>query len=243
LTDRPERKEGASAPSSAFAAADPAPWLRDHILYQDDHTLVIDKPAGLAVHPGPRTPESLEALLPSLRLDRRNPPQAVHRLDRDTSGCLVLGRTSGAVKRLNALFAVGQVEKTYWAIVRGIPTEPEGIIDRALLKHNDRTGWRMVANPNGLAAVTHYRVLGQSDDAALLELQPKTGRTHQIRIHCALIGCPVMDDPIYGTGDGSAPHRLHARRIVIPAHAIDVTAPVPPEMAKVLERLGLAMPA
>ena len=234
--DHPMISRYPSAPD--MGTAGPIPSLHDRILYQDDHILVLDKPAGLAVHPGPRTPESLESYLPSLTLGSRRAPQPVHRLDRDTSGCLVLGRTSGAIKRLGALFAAGQVEKTYWAVVTGAPPRDEGVIDQHLSKHNDRSGWRMIADPKGLAAVTHYRVLTRAAGAALLELRPKTGRTHQIRIHCALLGCPVMDDPIYGTGDGTAPHRLHARRIVIPP--VDVTAPLPPEMVAILERLGLA---
>jgi tRNA pseudouridine32 synthase/23S rRNA pseudouridine746 synthase len=223
-------------------------WLVDSILYRDGDILVLNKPAGLAVHPGPKTPDSLEAFLPALAFGRRDPPQPVHRLDRDTSGCLVLGRTRRAIKRLSGLFAEGEVEKTYWAIVSGAPKDDEGVIERAIAKRNDPSGWRMVADRTGLVAVTPYRVLARGKAASLLELTPKTGRTHQIRVHCALLGCPVMDDPIYGTGDGrgdgNGPHRLHARRIVIPGKAdrpaIDVTAPLPADFAAILERLSLS---
>ncbi len=223
-------------------------WLVDSILYRDGDILVLNKPAGLAVHPGPKTPDSLEAFLPALAFGRRDPPQPVHRLDRDTSGCLMLGRTRSAIRRLSGWFAEGLVQKTYWAVVVGTPPASEGVIDRPLAKHNDRSGWRMVADPKGLAAVTRYRLLAAGNGASLLELRPETGRTHQIRIHCALLGCPVMDDPIYGTGDGrgdgNGPHRLHARRIVIPGKAdrpaIDVTAPLPADFAAILERLSLS---
>jgi len=236
-------REGASAPSSLLTATPPPSWLATAVLYQDDEVLVLNKPSGLAVHPGPKTPESLENYLPLLSLGRRSPPQPVHRLDRDTSGCLVLGRTRGAVKRLSALFATSQVEKTYWAVVTGAPAEAEGVVTTSIRKHNDHSGWRMVADDKGLRAETHYRVLASGKGAALLELHPKTGRTHQIRIHCALLGCPVMDDPIYGSGAGALPHRLHARRIVLPAGKaglpIDVNAPLPPETVEILQTLGL----
>ncbi len=195
------------------------------------------------MHPGPKTPESLEAFLPSLMFGRRDPPQPVHRLDRDTSGCLVLGRTRSAIKRLTGLLSEGRVQKTYWAIVSGGPKQDEGLIEQSIAKRNDPSGWRMVPDRTGLAAVTPYRVLARAKNASLLELTPKTGRTHQIRVHCALLGCPVMDDPIYGNGDGSSPHRLHARRIVLPARLegpeLDITAPLPTETRALLDKLGL----
>lgn len=247
VSRRPTRehrpREGASAPSSVSSTEAPA-WLLDRILYRDGDTLILDKPAGLAVHPGPKTPDSLEAFLPGLMFGRRDPPQPVHRLDRDTSGCLVLGRTRSAIKRLAGLFAEGRVAKTYWAIVAGGPNDEAGVIEQALAKRNVPGGWRMVADRTGLSAVTPWRVLARGRGASLLELTPQTGRTHQIRVHLALLGCPVLDDPIYGAGDGKAPHRLHARRIVLPgkgdAAAIDVTAPLPAETLAVMARFGLS---
>ncbi len=243
-------REGASAPSSvslrrAVTPIEPPEWLVERILFRDGDLIVLDKPVGLAVHPGPKTPDSLETFLPSLMFGRRDPPQPVHRLDRDTSGCLVLGRTRSAIKRLTGLFAEGKVQKTYWAIVTGGPREDEGVIEQAIAKRNDPSGWRMVPDRTGLTAVTPYRVLARGKGASLLELTPKTGRTHQIRIHCALLGCPVMDDPIYGSGNGQSPHRLHARRIVIPARlegpAVDVTAPAPAETLAVMEKFRLTV--
>jgi tRNA pseudouridine32 synthase / 23S rRNA pseudouridine746 synthase len=250
-TGHQQRREGASAPSSVsarapVAAVEPPAWLVERILLRDGDLIVLDKPAGLAVHAGPKTPESLEAFLPGLMFGRRDPPQPVHRLDRDTSGCLVLGRTRSAIKRLTGLFAEGKVAKTYWAIVAGGPKQDEGVIDQAIAKRNDPSGWRMVSDRTGLSAVTPYRALARGKTASLLELTPKTGRTHQIRVHCALLGCPVLDDPIYGKGDGRSPHRLHARRIVLPARLegpdIDVKAPLPPDFAELLASLGLRTP-
>ena len=256
VSRRPTRehrqREGASAPSSISARGpvtptEPPAWLVERIVFRDGDLIVLDKPAGLAVHPGPKTPDSLEAFLPSLMFGRRDPPQPVHRLDRDTSGCLVLGRTRSAIKRLTGLFAQGRVQKTYWAIVAGGPKQDEGVIEQAIAKRNDPSGWRMVPDRTGLSAMTAYRVLARGRTASLLELTPKTGRTHQIRIHCALLGCPVMDDPIYGKGDGHSPHRLHARRIVLPARmegpALDITAPLPAAMEALLDQLGLDAPA
>ncbi|HXP04660.1 MAG TPA: RNA pseudouridine synthase, partial [Stellaceae bacterium] len=169
------------------------------------------------------------------------PPALAHRLDRDTSGCLVLGRHPKALRRLGRLFAEGKVEKTYWAIVAGIPAEPNGVIDAPLKKETRRTGWRMEIDPAGQRAVTEYRVLGTADGRAWLELKPRTGRTHQIRVHCAALGCPVVGDTTYG-GPAGAPLQLHARAISIPLYparpAVEVTSPVPAHMLAALARLG-----
>jgi len=203
--------------------------------------LVIDKPAGTPVHAGPRGGPNLEAGFDALRFGLPRPPALAHRLDRDTSGCLVLGRHPKALRRLGRLFAEGKVEKTYWAIVAGIPAEPNGVIDAPLKKETRRTGWRMEIDPAGQRAVTEYRVLGTADGRAWLELKPRTGRTHQIRVHCAALGCPVVGDTTYG-GPAGAPLQLHARAISIPLYparpAVEVTSPVPAHMLAALARLG-----
>ena len=215
--------------------------LVDRILYRDGLMLVIDKPSGIAVHAGPRGGPSLEDGFGALRFGLPRPPALAHRLDRDTSGCLVLGRHSRALRRLGALFASGTVEKRYWAVVAGIPAEPQGVIDAPLKKQTRRTGWRMEIDPAGQHAVTGYRVLGAGEGRAWLELMPRTGRTHQIRVHCAALGCPVVGDTAYG-GPGGEPLQLHARAISIPLYparpAVAVTAPVPPHMLAALTRLG-----
>ena len=215
--------------------------LVERILYRDGLVLVIDKPAGIPVHAGPRGGPNLEAGFDALRFGLPRSPALAHRLDRDTSGCLVLGRHPKALRRLGALFAEGKVGKVYWAVVAGAPAEPRGIIEAPLKKETRRTGWRMAIDPAGQRAVTEYRVLATADGQSWLELRPKTGRTHQIRVHCAALGCPVVGDPTYG-GPGGQPLHLHARAISIPLYparpAIQVAAPAPPHMLAALIRLG-----
>jgi RluA family pseudouridine synthase len=198
------------------------------ILTIDAHVLILDKPAGLAVHPGPATPHSLAAHLIALRQGFVREPAPAHRLDRDTSGCLVLGRHPRALKKLAALFAEGKVAKTYWAIVDGAPADDAGEIDAPLAKVSTAAdGWRMVVAPHGKAAVTRWRVLDRGP-RSLVEFVPLTGRTHQIRVHAATLGTPVAGDPVYGTPTG--PLLLHARHVAVPygsGPALTATAPVP----------------
>jgi tRNA pseudouridine32 synthase/23S rRNA pseudouridine746 synthase len=170
-----------------------------------------------------------------------HPPALAHRLDRDTSGCLVLGRHRKALSRLGKMFQGGRVEKTYWAVAEGIPAEPAGRIDLPLAKLTPKSGWKMVVDrDNGQSAVTDYRVLGTAGGRAWIELHPRTGRTHQIRIHLAELGCPVVGDPVYGKG--GVPLHLHSRRVVLPLYpakaAIDATAPVPPHMKEAIAACG-----
>jgi len=212
------------------------------LIYRDGLMLIIDKPTGYAVHKGPKGGESLEDYFGALRFGLPRAPALAHRLDRDTSGCLVLGRHPKALRRLGRLFAEGKVEKVYWAIVAGVPAEPEGRIEMALAKQPRGTvGWRMVADPAGQQAVTEYRVLAAAEGRAWLELKPRTGRTHQIRVHCASLGCSVVGDPTYG-GPGGERLQLHARSIVLPLYPakppIAATAPVPPHMLAGLRQLG-----
>ena len=223
-----------------FAEAGPSDLLK-RVLYRDGLVLVIDKPAGIPVHSGPAGGPHLEHWFPLLRFGLPRPPALAHRLDRDTSGCLVLGRHPKALRRLGRLFAEGLVEKVYWAVVAGTPAEPAGRIETGLRKETRGTGWRVVVDPAGQKAITDYRVLGAADGRAWLELRPRTGRTHQIRVHCAALGCPVVGDPVYG-GPGGEPLQLHARAIALPLYPatppIAATAPVPPHMVEALRRLG-----
>lgn len=216
--------------------------LIDRVLYRDGLILVIDKPAGIAVHPGPGGAPDLESAFDQLRFGLPHPPALAHRLDRDTSGCLVLGRHPKALRRLGALFAAGKAEKVYWAVVDGLPPEAEGRIETALKKLTRSTGWHMMVDPAGQQAVTDYRVCGAAGGRAWLELRPRTGRTHQIRVHCAALGCPVVGDSAYGAGASREPMMLHARSIALPLYParppLSVTAPVPPHMAAALHGLG-----
>ncbi|MEI8393842.1 MAG: RNA pseudouridine synthase [Rhodospirillaceae bacterium] len=212
-----------------------------NLLYRDGLMLIIDKPAGLPVHAGPGGGANLEQYLDAFRFGLPTRPALAHRLDRDTSGCLILGRHRKALARLGKLFAAGRIEKTYWAVVQGTPPAEQGRIDLALAKRSTANrGWWMKPDPDGQAAITDYRVCGSGDGISWLELHPRTGRTHQIRVHCAEIGCPLLGDPIYGGArdTGGVPLHLHARSISVPLYpnkpAIVATAPIPAHLRKAL---------
>jgi tRNA pseudouridine32 synthase/23S rRNA pseudouridine746 synthase len=170
------------------------------VLYQDNAVIVIDKPAGVAVSRGRAGGPSVDDWLEALRQGKRHLPQPAHRLDADTSGCLALGRTKPAMAALGALFAGRAVEKVYWAVVEGGPSEDAGVIDAPLLKISSQAvGWRMVVDGTGQPALTRWRVLGRGEGVTWLELTPETGRTHQLRVHCASQGWPILADAMYGT--------------------------------------------
>lgn len=217
--------------------------LLERLLYRDALMLVIDKPAGLPVHKGPKGGPNLEDHLDALRFGLPRRPGLAHRLDRDTSGCLVLGRHRRALARLGRLFAEGAVEKIYWAVVQGAPSGSEGRVDLPLRKRNEARGWWMEAHPEGQPAVTGWRVLGRGGDLTWLECRPRTGRTHQVRVHCQALGCPVLGDPVYGGKEEPMPPlHLHARAIAVPLYpgrpAITVAAEPPPHMLAALRACG-----
>src|SRR5207302_10690820 len=161
------------------------------LLYRDGLMLVIDKPAGFAVHKGPKGGESLEDYFGALRFGLPRAPALAHRLDRDTSGCLVLGRHRKALAELGRLFKTGRIGKTYWAVVEGGPTEQEGRIDAPLGRKDASRGWWMKHDPQGHPAVTTWKVLGRGENLSWLALEPLTGRTHQLRVHCAEMGWAI----------------------------------------------------
>ena len=214
------------------------------LLYRDGLMLVIDKPAGFAVHRGPNGGESLEDHFGALRFGLPRAPALAHRLDRDTSGCLVLGRHRKALAALGRLFKAGQVGKTYWAVVEGAPEADEGRIDLALGRRDETRGWWMKPDPDGLPSVTTWKVLGRGDGLSWLALEPVTGRTHQLRVHCAEMGWPIVGDTIYGTSprSGAPALQLHSREIVVPIAKnkgpVRVTAPVPAHMRERLTACG-----
>ncbi|MFZ0020499.1 MAG: RNA pseudouridine synthase [Acetobacteraceae bacterium] len=206
------------------------------ILFRDARFVVLDKPFGLPVHPGPRGGASVEDWFPLLS-SRRHGPWLAHRLDADTSGCLLVALRRPALLAAQAEFAAGRVRKTYWAVVQGTPWVTHGTIDAPLAKRSTRGGWRMVVDPAGKRAITDWRMLGQEGALTWLELSPRTGRTHQVRIHCAVLGCPVVGDATYGDGPG----RLHllARGIALDLDPpVAATAPVPQHMRDALLRCG-----
>jgi tRNA pseudouridine32 synthase/23S rRNA pseudouridine746 synthase len=216
------------------------------LLYRDALMLVIDKPAGMAVHRGPKGGESLEDHFDALRFGLPRPPALAHRLDRDTSGCLALGRHRKALAELGRLFKSGAIGKTYWAVVEGSPQEEQGRIELPLGRKDATRGWWMKPDPQGQPAVTAWTVLGRFACAGLawLALEPTTGRTHQLRVHCAAMGWPVIGDTIYGHGPraGGPGLHLHARELVVPLYRnrppIRITAPVPAQMSERLRACG-----
>jgi tRNA pseudouridine32 synthase/23S rRNA pseudouridine746 synthase len=214
------------------------------LLYRDGLMLVLDKPAGFAVHKGPKGGESLEDYFGALRFGLPRAPALAHRLDRDTSGCLVLGRHRKALAELGRLFKAGRVGKTYWALVEGGPADDEGRIDLPLGRKDATRGWWMKHDPQGQPAVTTWKVMGRAGELAWLALEPLTGRTHQLRVHCAAKGWPILGDTIYGSAprSGGPGLQLHSREIVVPLYKnrapIRVSAPVPSHMQQLLHACG-----
>ncbi len=205
-------------------------------LFQGRRFVVVNKAAGLASHAGPRGGASVEDWFPLLSR-RKDGPWLAHRLDADTAGCLVVALRRAALIEAQAAFAEGRVRKTYWAVVQGGPAEEWGLVDLPLQKQSGPGGWRMVGDAAGQAARTEWRVRGRAEGLAWLELHPRTGRTHQVRAHCAALGCPLVGDAVYGGGAG----RLHllARAVEVPVDPpVRATAPVPPHMRAALAGLG-----
>lgn len=205
--------------------------LTDRVLFIDGEAIVIDKPSGLAVDPPRDGSPSLGDQLDDLRFGFRRLPLAVHRLDRDTSGCLLLARNPKALKRFAKAFEDRSVSKRYLGILAGIPAATEGTIDLALAKISSAAaGWRMIPARKGKPSITHWQVVAEAGGRALVEFRPETGRTHQIRVHAASgIGIPLLGDPVYGTPN--APRTmLHAAGLEVPRGAkapIAATAPLP----------------
>lgn len=221
--------------------------MQARLLYRDGLILVMDKPAGIAVHKGPKGGDNLEAHFEALRFGLPRSPALAHRLDRETSGCLVLGRHHKALTQLGLLFKQGKIGKTYWAVVAGGPEADEGLIDLPLARLDATRGWWMKVDPLGLPAQTRWKVLGRDEGFSFLALSPLTGRTHQLRVHCAAMGFSIFGDPIYGTSpcDGARLH-LHARAIEIPLYKnkepLRIEAPLPAHMEeKVSSLMDLAL--
>jgi tRNA pseudouridine32 synthase/23S rRNA pseudouridine746 synthase len=206
------------------------------ILFEDGESLVIDKPGGLPIERPRAGGRSLEDYLDDLRLGFMRPPVPVHRIDTDTSGCLLLARNPKALKRFARAFEERLVGKRYLGILAGVPAETEGTIDLALTKISSaEKGWRMILAKKGKESVTHWRLLAEANGRALIEFRPETGRTHQIRVHSASgLGIPLLGDPVYGDGKGAARTMLHAAGIEMPREGkppIIASAPLPADFA------------
>ncbi len=225
--------------------------LSDRILFVDGEALVIDKPPGLPVDTPRAGGDSVEARLEELKLGFRRPPTPMHRLDQDTSGCLLLARNPKARARFQREFEGGTVRKSYLAVVARELEEGEGLIDLPVAKvSSPSAGWRMVVDDTGKAARTRWRRIASAEGMSLVEFRPETGRTHQLRVHAARgLRAPIVGDPVYGTREQSPLSRmtladagmlLHAWRLAVPRdpkEPIDVTAPVPDRFGRWLDHL------
>jgi tRNA pseudouridine32 synthase/23S rRNA pseudouridine746 synthase len=202
------------------------------ILYGDKRCLVVNKPAGLPVYAGRAGGPSVEDFFPQWRRGRsvsKGGPWLVHRLDQDTAGCLVIALKKAFLLEAQEMFAQGRVQKTYWALVRGKWSAPEGVVEAPLAKVTQGHDWKMAVSEAGDRAVTAWRVLGTDGAVSLVEFTPRTGRTHQVRVHAAHMGHPIVGDAIYGGGAGRL--CLLARAISLPTDPpVSVIAPVPEHM-------------
>jgi 23S rRNA pseudouridine955/2504/2580 synthase len=226
--------------------------LQDCVLYMDDDVIVLNKPPGLAVQGGTGMADNhLDAMLDVLRFDASDRPRLVHRLDKDTSGVLLLGRSAAAASKLAAAFKSRAAQKCYWAVVVGVPKIKQGRIDAPLAKIAGRGGEKVeVDEDDGKHAITYYRIVDSAlRRAAWLELEPRTGRTHQLRAHCLLLDTPILGDGKYGGKEalieGSGVSRklhLHARAVRVPhprsKEILEIVAPLPRHMAATFEFFG-----
>jgi tRNA pseudouridine32 synthase/23S rRNA pseudouridine746 synthase len=221
--------------------------LEPLLIHRDASVLVINKPANIAVHKGFGDDDTLEKYFHQLQFGLPQTPHLAHRLDRATSGCLVLGRHRQALARLSHLFASQQVDKRYLAVVLGEMKQKEGSIDLKIAKKEQaKHRWWMKVDENGQEARTDYKVLSGNDRFTFVELSPKTGRTHQLRVHLAAIGHPILGEWIY-QGEAVMPKamlQLHASAITLPFHdkkpPIHAEAALPDHMKAVLEKEGLS---
>lgn len=228
--------------------------LEDRILFVDGEAIVLDKPEGLPVDTPRAGGDSIEARVDELRLGFKRPPVPMHRLDRDTSGCLLLARNPNAVKHFQKAFEQGEVSKIYLAVLDGKISGEEGLIDLPVAKISSaRGGWRMVVDKRGKASATRWRKIGEAEGQTLVQFSPLSGRTHQLRVHAARgLGAAIAGDPVYSLPDDAelggmvlpdSGMLLHSWRIVVPRGPklpVDVTAPVPDRFGRWLDFLDPA---
>lgn len=227
--------------------------LLKSVFYQDDDIIALNKPAGLAVQGGTKTTLHLDAMLDHLQFDAKDRPRLVHRLDKDTSGVLLLARTRTSAKYLTGLFNTRAVQKLYWALVVGAPNSPSGLIESPLAKGQGRGGEKMIVDTDdGKPAETAFRIIDKADNnVTWLELEPKTGRTHQLRIHCASIGAPILGDGKYGGKKAFIADMPNTRKIHLHARSLILTlpngttkkllAPLPADKLQTWQALGFSV--
>jgi 23S rRNA pseudouridine955/2504/2580 synthase len=247
LVEAPPSRRPAHRPQPADEA-----MLAAAILHRDEAVIVLNKPSGLAVQGGTATERHLDGLLEGLRFGSDERPRLVHRLDKETSGILVIARSAIAASFLTRAFREKTTRKTYWGIVVGLPKPRQGRIDLALAKTPGRGGERVRPDhEEGRHAITYYRVIESAGTrASWLALMPVTGRTHQLRAHCAAIGTPILGDAKYGAAaahlagvPGARRLHLHARGLSIPhplGGSLEVAAPLPPHMRRTWEFFGFS---
>ena len=266
LPDAASEEESPKRAASAGPSLQEEDRIRSAVVFRDDHLIILNKPPGLAVQGGSKQKAHLGTLLTALSFDREDSPRLVHRLDKDTSGLLVLARTGAMATALTRLFRSKEVEKVYFAAVAGRPSPPMGTVRYALVKAGGRDAERMeLVHPDKVAetpgakhAVTDYRVVEQAGSrAAWVVMRPLTGRTHQLRAHMAGLGCPIAGDGKYGgrgqenLGDGwgaglggalSRKLHLHAARLTFPhpvtGRSLTFSAPLPEHMSRTWEIMG-----
>lgn len=236
-------------PVVAVSKAD-ARDLKARILHRDADVLVINKPPGLAVQGGSGIKKNLDDMLDSLRFDSPERPRLAHRLDKDTSGVLVLARNAGSARKLTAAFRSKKIRKLYWAVTAGVPSINEGLIDLSLVKKGDRGGEKVYPDSeDGKKAKTYFRVIDQAGQkAAWVAFEPLTGRTHQLRVHATVLGTPILGDGKYGSSQAfleseeiAKQVHLHARAIRIPKAGgsyLEISAPLPEHMQRTFKSLG-----
>jgi 23S rRNA pseudouridine955/2504/2580 synthase len=247
-------RRGPARPKREPLAPEEEEFVRSLVIYDDSNAFVLNKPPGLATQGGTKTTNHLDRLLDGLSDEAGNRPKLVHRLDKDTSGAVLVARTARAAALFSKSFSGRTAKKVYWALVMGVPSADEGMIDAPLAKQPGTGGEKMhIDEEHGQPAKTRWRVIDRAGNrAAWVELQPLTGRTHQLRAHMAAIGHPIIGDGKYGgadaflTGGISRKLHLHARRLRIDSPAggkIDVTADLPDHMEQSLETLGFEVAA
>ncbi|MBF0250559.1 MAG: RluA family pseudouridine synthase, partial [Alphaproteobacteria bacterium] len=245
-----EKSPAAPVPARSEPSAKDAEILRARVLHKDGHVIVLDKPAGLAVQGGSGTTRHVDGMLGALAFGMAEKPRLVHRIDKDTSGILVLARTQQAAQALTAAFRTKDVRKVYWAVVAGVPDRMEGRIDLPIAKRPGKGGERMMVDEiDGKRAVTEFRVVDRAGQrAAWVEMEPVTGRTHQLRVHMEAIGTPILGDGKYGGAKAflqgaevAKQLHLHARAIRFPHPAggeLEIIAPLPDHMTQTFAYLG-----